>query len=237
MNRNWTRSASALARSLKIRFMLPFVAVFALVTAAYAGGWAIITVNHLPEYAVAGETLALTFSVRQHGKTLLSDLHPRIQATAPGGRTTKVAATRTTAPGEYSARPTFPEPGEWTITIVSGFNTSTTTLPVLKVVGSGSPPPPPFSPATRGVRLFTSKGCAGCHRHIEVNPERTTDPKFDLTGKRFPIDYLRKFLADPSIKPAEMPNLNLNSDEIDSLVAFIDKLAAKSIFREPGRNP
>ena len=28
-------------------FMLPFVAVFALVTAAYAGGWAIITVNHV----------------------------------------------------------------------------------------------------------------------------------------------------------------------------------------------
>ena len=30
-----------------VRFMLPFVAVFALVTAAYAGGWAVITVNHV----------------------------------------------------------------------------------------------------------------------------------------------------------------------------------------------
>ncbi len=219
-----------------IRFMLPFVAVFALVTATYAGGWAIITVNQLPDYAVAGQPLTLTFAIRQHGKTLLSDLHPRIEATAPGGLTTKVAAMRTAAPGEYSARLTFPEPGEWTITIVSGFNTSKTTLPVLKVVGSGSPPPQPFSPATRGVRLFTSKGCAGCHRHIEVNPERTADPKFDLTGKRFPVDYLRKFLADPSIKPAEMPNLNLNADEIEALVAFIDKLAVKSIQRESGRD-
>ena len=110
-----------------LRFMLGFVAVFALVTAAYAGGWAIITVNQLPEYAVAGQPLTLTFSVRQHGKTLLSELHPTIQTAAPGGRTIKVAAMRTASPGEYSARLTAPEPGEWKITIVSGFNTSSAT--------------------------------------------------------------------------------------------------------------
>src|SRR5881628_1805564 len=161
----------------RVPFMLPFVAVFALVTAAYAGGWAIITVNHVPDYAVAGQPLTLTFSVRQHGKTLLSALHPTVQTTTAGGRTIKVSATRTAAPGEYSARLTFPQAGEWTITILSGFNTSTTTLPVLKVVESCSPPLPPFSPATRGVRLFTSKGCVGCHRHVEANPDRKTDPK------------------------------------------------------------
>ena len=224
MNRKW------------VRFVLPFVAIFALVTAAYAGGWAIITVNHVPDTAVAGQPLTLTFSVRQHGKTLLSELHPTIQATASGRAMTKVAASRTTAPGEYSARLTLPEPGEWTITIVSGFNSSATTLPVMKVLGAESPPPPPFSPATRGVRLFTSKGCIGCHRHVEVNPERKADPKFDLTGKRLPADYLKKFLADPSIKPAEMPNLNLNSDEIEALAAFINKSAVKSIPRESGRD-
>ena len=220
-----------------LRFMLGFVAVFALVTAAYAGGWAIITVNQLPDYAVAGQPLTLTFSVRQHGKTLLSELHPTIQTAAPGGRTIKVAAMRTASPGEYSARLTAPEPGEWKITIVSGFNTSTATLPVMKVVGPGSPPPPPFSPATRGVRLFASKGCAGCHRHIEANPERASDPKFDLTGKRFPNEYLKKFLADPTIKPAEMPNLNLNADEIEALAAFINKSTVKSIPADSRRNP
>jgi hypothetical protein len=140
-----------------VRFMFPLVAVFALVTAAYAGGWAIITVNYLPDYAVAGQPLTVTFSVRQHGKTLLSELHPRMEVTDPDRHTTKVAAMRTAAPGEYSARLTFPEPGDWRITIVSGFNTSTTTLPIMKVVASGSLPPPPFSPATRGARLFTSK--------------------------------------------------------------------------------
>jgi hypothetical protein len=31
------------------------------------GGWAITIVDDLPDYAVAGEPLALIFSVRQHG--------------------------------------------------------------------------------------------------------------------------------------------------------------------------
>jgi len=212
------------------------LAVFALVTAAYAGGWAIISVNHLPDYAVAGQPLTLTFSIRQHGKTLLSGLHPSVQATAADGLTTKATAIRTAVAGEYSAALTLPAPGEWKITIISGFNSTTTTLPVLKVIGSGSPTPIPFSPATQGVRLFASKGCIGCHRHIEVNPEHTMDARFDLTGKRFPTDYLRKFLADPNIKPVEMPNLNLKPDEIEALVAFINKSAVKSIPGEQRRD-
>jgi hypothetical protein len=49
----------------------------------------------------------------------------------------------------------------------------------------------------------------------------------ELTGRRFPGDYLAKFLADPSIKPpqkpgAVMPDLKLAPREIASLVAFIN---------------
>ena len=32
-----------------VRFVLPLVAFFAVLTAAYAGGWAIITLNDLPD--------------------------------------------------------------------------------------------------------------------------------------------------------------------------------------------
>ena len=64
---------------------------------------------------------------------------------------------------------------------------------------------------------------------MEVNPEHTTDAKFDLTGKRFQPDYLRKFLADPSIKPAEMPNLKLKEDEIEALAAFLNKGLMKQV--------
>ena len=218
-----------------VRFVLPLVAFFAVLTAAYAGGWAIITLNDLPDYAVAGKPLTLIFTVRQHGQTLLSGLQPSIRATGSGGLMAKASAVPGTTPGEYTGALTFPQPGEWTITITSGFNSTATTLPVLKVIGSGTPLPVPFSPATRGVRLFMAKGCIGCHRHVEVNPEHTTDAKFDLTGKRFPPDYLKKFLADPSVKPAEMPNLKLKAEEIEALAAFINKSSAKSFAGEVRR--
>ena len=195
---------------------------------AVAGGWAIVTLSDFPEYAVAGKTLKLTFAVRQHGVTLLSGLRPNVRATTPGGLTAKANAVPAKEKGEYTAELALPQPGNWTITVVSGFNDSQVTLPPLKVIEAGTAAPAAFSPSTRGVRLFASKGCVGCHRHIEVNPERVTDAKFDLTGKRFPQEYLKKFLADPSIKPAEMPNLNLKADEIDALAAFINKLVSKT---------
>ena len=31
------------------------------------GGWCVVTVDDLPEYAVAGQPLALSYTVRQHG--------------------------------------------------------------------------------------------------------------------------------------------------------------------------
>ena len=48
----------------------------------------------------------------------------------------------------------------------------------------------------------------------------------DLTERRLAADYLARFLADPSIKPAtangrRMPNLELRDEDIASLVAFL----------------
>jgi cytochrome c553 len=213
----------------RIQLAILFASVLILTGVALAGGWAIITLNEFPDYAVAGKPLNLTFAVRQHGVTLLPGLQPKVQATTTSGLQAKASVKPTANRGEYTTALTLPQPGEWTITISSGFNDSNVKLPALKIIEAGGAAPAAFSPATRGVRLFASKGCIGCHRHIEVNPERVTDPKFDLTGKRFPQDYLKKFLADPSIKPAEMPNLKLKDDEIEALAAFINKLASKQI--------
>jgi len=187
-----------------------------------------ITLNDFPEYAVAGTPLKLTFTARNQGQTLLPGLRPTIHATGNGGLNTKSNAIPGKDIGEYISTLTLPRDGEWTITIASGFNGGTLTLPPLKVITPGTPAPPPFSPNTRGLRLFATKGCVPCHRHIEVNPGHVVDAKLDLTGKRFPQDYLRKFLVDPSIKPADMPNLKLKNDEIEALAAFINKLVSKS---------
>jgi cytochrome c553 len=210
-----------------ISLVCSLLIVIAVVTIAFAGGWATITLAEFPDYAVAGKPLNLNFTVRQHGQTPLAGLQPTVRARTANGLVAMAAATPGATRGEYVASLTLPQPGDWTITIASGFNDSTTTLPNLRVIASGSPMPNAFSPATRGLRLFAAKGCVGCHRHVEVNPERTTDARFDLTGKRFQQDYLKKFLADPSIKPAEMPNLKLKEDEIEALAAFVNKVASK----------
>src|SRR5262245_60432721 len=104
------------------RFALPLLISCAAVTAVYAGGWAIITLNEMPDYAVAGKSLTLTFSVRQHGVTLLAGLQPTVQAAMPGSPAVKPAVTPGDTPGEYRAALTLPQAGEWTITINSGFN-------------------------------------------------------------------------------------------------------------------
>src|SRR5262249_53999613 len=132
-----------------VRFMLPLLVLFA-VTALYAGGWAIITLSEFPDQATAGQALNLSFAVRQHGVTLLSGLHPTVRAINGTGIVINSDAKASRTPGEYSAALTLPEPGEWKITITSGFMDSAITLPTLKVMAPSSPAPVAFSPATRG---------------------------------------------------------------------------------------
>src|SRR6266403_4971298 len=150
------------------RVVLLLLALFALANQLFAGGWAIITLKDFPDYAVAGKPMTLTFAVRQHGRTLLGGLRPAIRATTAGGLKATAKVIPAAARGEYSAALILPQQGDWTITITSGFNDNSITLPTVKVIAPETAEPPPFSPATRGVRLFTAKGCAGCHRHVEV---------------------------------------------------------------------
>ena len=212
-----------------VRIALLLFVLLVVVRTAIAGDSAIVTLNDFPEYVVAGTWLNLTFTIRRQDHTLLSGLRPGIQATTTGGLTAKASAAAGKGRGQYMAALTLPQAGEWTIRIVSGFNDTTLTLPTLKVIAPESAAPMPFSPATRGVRLFATKGCVGCHRHVEVNPERATDAKLDLTGKRFPQEYLLRFLADPSINSMAMPNPELKYDEIAPLAAFINKLISKTV--------
>jgi hypothetical protein len=227
-----------------LRFMRGFVVLLSLVTVTYAGGWEIVTLKDFPDFAVAGKPLNLTFTVRVSLEPL-ADLQPNIRATfCPSPCSTGLAtndvpvanarAKASAATGEYTAVLILPEPGDWVITIDTDL-AGASVLPPLKVIFPGTPVPTPFLPAARGLRLFTAKGCYGCHFHEEVNGGRAYGP--DMTGKRFAPEYLKKFLADPSITPVPemvcsrsvcgspypMPNLNLKDAEIEALIAFINK--------------
>jgi hypothetical protein len=191
-----------------------------------AGGWAVITVEDLPDQVIVGQPLTLDFTVRQHGHTLLSHLKPRITAEA-GGQQVSAAAQPGSAAGRYTATLTLPQAGAWTITVYSGFGTSNVTLLPMPAVRAGVAAPP-LSAGERGHRLFVAKGCLTCHVHPEVPASGVVNVGPDLTGRRFAADYLQRFLADPNsatirgLGGFEMPNLDLAPREIAALAAFIN---------------
>ena len=205
------------------RLALPALLVLPLI--GVYGGWAAITVEDLPDYSVVRQPLNLTFTVRQHGVTKLSDLQPRVEARASGGATATAVAERNKEEGQYSARLVPAASGMWTITIHSGFGNSRVTLEPLQIIDAGAQPPAVLAAADRGRRLFVAKGCVTCHLHRDVDGSGVIAVGPELTSRRLPPEYLQRFLADPSITGSanRMPNLNLKQAEIAALIAFLNK--------------
>jgi hypothetical protein len=215
--------------------------LLASVAAFSSGGWAIVTVSKVPDAWVAGKPLQLSWQVRQHGLELLNGLHPTLEARA-GSRRVKGVTWAFDEDGQrgYRGRITFPEPGMWQVTIHSGFGASRAVLVPWQVVDSVKPVRgtveehlktigiQPLSEPERGRRLFAAAGCITCHVHRAVpisSDLKNVGP--ELTDRRFPAEYLERFLADPSIKPStngkSMPNLALREKDIGPLVAFINR--------------
>ena len=204
------------------RFTLPALLVLPLI-GAY-GGWAAITVEHLPDYGVARQAMNLTFTVRQHGVEKLKNLGPRVEARASGAATAAVVAQPGKEAGQYTARLVMPQAGEWTITVHSGFGNSRVTLVPMQVIEPTAPAPAALLAGERGRRLFVAKGCLTCHLHREVRGSGTAAVGPELTTRRLAPEYLQRFLADPSSTGSSnrMPNLDLKQTEIAALIAFLN---------------
>ena len=204
------------------RFAFPVLLAVPLI-AAY-GGWAAITVEDLPDYGVVRQPLNLTFTVRQHGVTKLSNLEPRVEARGVGTNAAAVAMPGKEA-GQYTARLVLPQAGEWTITIHSGFGPSKVTLVPMQVIEPTAQAPAALAAADRGRRLFVAKGCLSCHMHGDVSGSGVVAVGPDLTSRRLAPESLQRFLADPSMigSANRMPNLNLKQPEIAALIAFLNR--------------
>ncbi|HEY3280292.1 MAG TPA: c-type cytochrome [Gemmatimonadales bacterium] len=192
------------------------------------GGWASISLDDLPDYAVARQPLTLTFVVRQHGFTPLNGLEPRVEAEARGQETIAATAARSGDAGRYTATLNLPQAGEWTITIHSGFGNSRVTLLPMAVIAPGGTAPVALAAAERGRRLFAAKGCVACHVHASVPGSGMVAAGPDLTEKRLGADYLRQFLANPAMRTQKMPNLGLSEPAIAALSAFLSGGSGKA---------
>jgi cytochrome c551/c552 len=201
-----------------LQLMIPGLILVPALPAA-VGGWTVTTVEDLPEYAVAGQPLTLTYVVRQHGVSRLSNLNGSIEATS-GGLRTSVVPKPGKEEGQYVGTLTFARAGDWTITINTGFGKNASTLEPIRVIAANASAPAALSQAERGKHLFAAKGCVVCHVEAKVGPE--------LAGRRFSPDYLKQFLADPerwnvpSPGNIRMPNLALKEREIAALVNYLN---------------
>lgn len=91
------------------------VALVALTGPALAGGWAVTTIDALPEGGFqAGQTYRVGYTIRQHGQTPVDGAKTAITAIAPGSRDRHVFPAVPDGPaGHYVAEVTFPFEGAW----------------------------------------------------------------------------------------------------------------------------
>jgi hypothetical protein len=191
-----------------------------------AGGWAVVTIDDLPARIEAARPLTLAFTVRQHGMTLLDGLKASIEATS-GGLNVSAPAAAAQPPGHYAATIVLPRPGEWVVTIRSGFGDSRLTLLPVTVVAAGAPAPV-LARADLGRHLFVAKGCVTCHQNDVDSSNRSLRLAPLLIPDKYQDSFLSRILANPAaaLPPRagfpQMPNLNLQPGEISALVAFIN---------------
>jgi mono/diheme cytochrome c family protein len=195
------------------------------------GGWAVVTVKDLPEYFVAGQQYTIEFQVRQHGRTLLSDLHPRLAVSSSERPPTTIPAVAKSAAGTYAVTFTAPAAERVVLTIQSGFGSTELRLYPQPVVAAGASRAA-MTPHERGQVLFVAKGCNVCHANTDLtnrpdNQALTVGPA--LGGRRLAREYVLQVMRKPLSE--NMPNLGLSDAEAGALAAFLSPQVLQSSSR------
>lgn len=210
----------------RLRGRIAAAAVLVSTAAALeAGGWVVVTIQDVPDHAVTGRSLTLTYAVRQHGIALVNGLSGGLEARS-GAVVVRAPVVPTREPGHYSATLTLPHAGQWTLEIISGFGGQLDRVRISIPVIDAGMPVPGLAEIGRGRRLFVAKGCMTCHIHRDLaGPSAAVGP--DLSARRYLRDDVTQFLARPpqprlaaSDRP-RMPDLKLQAAEVVSLAAFI----------------
>jgi hypothetical protein len=94
----------------------------ALVTPTLAGGWAVTTMDSVPEDLIAGKTYELGYTVRQHGDKPVDGMDTSIVIRPADGSTAAMVfqGTPDGQPGHYVAQVTFPTSGDWSWEVNQG---------------------------------------------------------------------------------------------------------------------
>ena len=167
---------------------------------AFAGGWAVVSLEDPPEFGVAGTPLLVTFAVRQHGITPLEGLRPVVEARS-GNAEVRVNATAASGAGRYVASLVLPEPGNWDITIRSGFGNSKLSLLPLRALSRGAAAPAPLrliDAQALAAQLVAAPRDVAHEDYLAFYARRFSCCELTFTSYRFPTpEELARLLEAP----------------------------------------
>jgi hypothetical protein len=117
------------------RLLLAVGLLLVAAPAAYAGGWATVSLSSTPAGTAPGAPWNVDITVLQHGVTPLSDVKPAVTISS-GDATKTFAAKPTGKPGVYRASVVFPAAGTWDYEVDDGFLPPTHTYPAVQIGGT-----------------------------------------------------------------------------------------------------
>jgi len=119
----------------RIAIGLTLLLALGLAVPAFAGGWAVITLDELPKDVAAGEPITIGFTVLQHGRTPMDGLDATVTARLSLTETFVAKAEPDGEPGHYVATLKFPKEGHWEWSIQAFAMDQS--MPVLQVAAPG----------------------------------------------------------------------------------------------------
>jgi hypothetical protein len=116
-------------------FVLSMLLFAAVITVASAGGWAVVTLDAMPQNVVVNEPLHVGMMIRQHGKTPWVYNDVRVRGYHSTGETFVVPAKMDTE-GHYNATLEFEKEGTWQWAVSSGLLPDWQPMPEIQVASS-----------------------------------------------------------------------------------------------------
>lgn len=130
---------------------LVLAAMFALALSspALAGGWAVTTLDSVPDAFDAGQTYSIGYTIRQHGVTPVSVDRTEIRVThSDSGKRLSFRGVPEGPVGHYVAKVTIPAAGTWTWDVTQGpFEAQPLGTITVSVPGSAALAAPPAAVA------------------------------------------------------------------------------------------
>lgn len=118
-------------KRLLATLLLHCILLLLLSTPLFAGGWAVVTVDELPQQLRAGEATPLGFTIRQHGQHPVNVEDVFVRATNPAsGETLTFPARQAGADGHYVVDILLPTAGLWEWEIQPGWFPVATMAPM-----------------------------------------------------------------------------------------------------------